>query len=334
MDSAGPVMGSSWGSRLTARQAAFRDNTRTPVNTWKIRLLAAALAPLLLTGCRTTGARIAAGAFAGSGDVMARDDDPELVRGAIPFALKTMEGLHAEIPEDDGLVLSLTSSYTQYTWAFVLQDADLAEMAGRSVEAREGHERARKLFLRARDYGLQGLEMRYKGITARLLSARGLEPALDLLEASDAPLLYWTAAAWALAIANGKSDMKLVSELPAPVAMMRRGMALAPMFDHGAFQEFFVTYEGGRSAADGGGPAVAKAYLDRAVQLSGGKKLGTLVSYAESVLVQQQNRAEFERVLQQVLAADVDAAPEFRLANVLAQRRARALLAHADDLFA
>jgi predicted anti-sigma-YlaC factor YlaD len=277
---------------------------------------------------------IAAGAFAGSGDVMARDEDPELVRDAIPFALKTMEGLRAELPDDEALLLSLTSSFTQYAWAFVLQDADLAEMAGRSVEAREGHERAKKLFLRARNYGLRALELRYKGITARLLSARDLDPALALLEVSDVPLLYWTAAAWALAISNGKSDMQLVSELPAPVAMMRRGMALDPSFDRGAFQEFFVTYEGGRSAADGGGAAVARAYLDRALQLSEGKKLGALVSFAESALVQQQNRAEFERVLQQVLAADVNAAPQYRLANVLAQRRARALLAHVDDLFA
>jgi len=252
----------------------------------------------------------------------------------VPFGLKTMEGLLAEIPEDSGLLLSLASSYTQYSWAFVLQDADMAEMAGRSVEAREGHDRARKLFLRARDYGLRALELRYQGITARLLSARDLAPALALLEAGDAPLLYWTAAAWALAISNGKSDMQLVSELPAPVAMMRRGMALDFSYDHGAFPEFFVTYEGGRKVSDGGGAGVAKAYLDRALQLSGGKKLGALVGYAESALVQQQDRAEFERVLQQVLAADVDAAPQYRLANILAQRRARALLAHADDLFA
>ena len=303
------------------------------MNTWKNRLLAAALAPLFLTACRTAGAKIAAGAFAGSGDVMARDGDPELVRAAVPFGLKTMEGLLTELPEDDGLLLSLTSSFTQYAWAFVLQDADMDEMAGRSVEARAGHERAKKLFLRARDYGLRALELRYRGITARLLSARDLAPALALLEARDTPLLYWTAAAWALAISNGKSDMKLVSELPAPVAMMRRGMALDDSFDQGAFQEFFVTYEGGRSPADGGGAAVARAYLDRALQLSGGKKLGALVGYAESALVQQQNRTEFERVLRQVLAADVNAAPEFRLANILAQRRARALLDHADDLF-
>jgi predicted anti-sigma-YlaC factor YlaD len=304
------------------------------VNTWKNRLLAAALAPLLLGGCRAAGAKIAAGAFAGSGDVMARDDDPELVRAAVPFGLKTMEGLLAEIPGDDRLLLSLTSSFTQYAWAFVLQDADLDEMAGRTAQAREGHERARKLFLRARNYGLRGLEEHYPGISAALLSIRDLGPTLAQVEEADVPLLYWTAAAWALAIANGKSDMQLVSELPAPVAMMRRGMALDDTFDRGAFPEFFVNYEGGRSAADGGGPVVARAYLERARQLSGGKKLGVLVSYAESVLVRQQNRGEFERTLNQVLAADVNAAPEYRLANILAQRRARALLDHADDLFA
>jgi hypothetical protein len=303
------------------------------VKTWKNRLLVVALAPFFLAGCRAAGAKIAAGAFAGSGDVMARDDDPELVRAAVPFGLKTMEGLLAEIPEEDRLLLSLTSSFTQYAWAFVLQDADMAELEGRLVQSREGHERAKKLFLRARDYGLRALEGRYPGVSKKLLSARDLGPVLAQMKPEDVPLLYWTAAAWALAISNGKSDMGLVSELPAPVAMMRRGMALDDTFDHGAFQEFFVNYEGTRSVADGGGPTVARAYLERAQKLSGGKKLGVLVSYAETVLVHQQDRAEFERVLRQVLATDVSAPSSFRLANVLAQRRARALLDHADDLF-
>ena len=46
-----------------------------------------------------------------------------------------------------------------------------------------------------------------------------------------------------------------------------------------------------------------------------------------------QDRPEFERVLKQVLEADPGAEPRFRLANVFAQRRAKALLARADDLF-
>ncbi len=291
-------------------------------------------APLLLLGCRTTGAKIAASAFTGSGDTFARDEDPELVRDAVPFALKTMESLLATIPDDVDLLRALAANFTQYGYAFVDQDADLAELDGKSAEARAGHERARKLFLRARDYGLRGLDELYPGISARLRAARDLGPALARVKEKDADLLYWTAAAWALAIADGKSDMQLVSELPAPVAMMRRGLALDPTFEHGAFDEFFVTYEGGRSVADGGGPAVARAHMERALALSGGKKLGVRVAWAETVLVQGQDRAAFEAELRRVLAFDVDSAPEYRLANLIAQRRARALLAHLDDLFA
>jgi predicted anti-sigma-YlaC factor YlaD len=304
------------------------------VKPWKNRLLVAVTAPLLLLGCRTTGAKIAASAFTGSGDTFARDEDPELVREAVPFALKTMESLLATIPDDVELLTALAANFTQYGYAFVDQDADLAELEGKTAEARAGHERARKLFLRARDYGLRGLEELYPGISARLRAARDLGPALARVKEKDADLLYWTAAAWALAISDGKSDMQLVSELPAPVAMMRRGLALDPTFEHGAFDEFFVTYEGGRKAADGGGPAVARAHLERAMALSGGKKLGVRVAWAETVLVQEQDRAAFEAELRRVIAFDADSAPEYRLANLIAQRRARALLAHLDDLFA
>jgi predicted anti-sigma-YlaC factor YlaD len=304
------------------------------VKPWKNRLLAAAFAPLLLAGCKTTGAKIAASAFTGSGDTFARDGDPELVRDAVPFALKTMESLLATIPDDVELLKALAANFTQYAYAFVQQDADLAEMQGRTAEAKAGRDRARKLFLRGRDYGMRALQELYPGLPAKLLAVRDLGPALGRVKKEDADVLYWTAAAWAMAISDGKSDMQLVSELPAPVAMMRRGLELDEAFGAGSFHEFFVTYEAGRSPADGGGPAVARKHYDRAMAISGGRKLGPRVSLAEGVLVQEQDRAAFEKLLNEVLAFDVDSAPEFRLANLIAQRRARALLANADDLFA
>jgi predicted anti-sigma-YlaC factor YlaD len=304
------------------------------VTSRKNRLLAVVLAPFALAGCKSIAVNAAADAVSASGDTYARDDDPELVKGAVPFGLKTMEGLLEETPEHEGLLRSLTSGFTQYGYAFVLQDAELAEMDGRSAEAKAGRDRARKLFLRARAYGLRGLEQKYPGLSARLLAARDLEEPLARVKKEDVPLLYWTGAAWALAISTGRSDMELVASLPAPVAMMRRGLALDETFDAGAFHEFFVTYDGGRSEAEGGGARRAREHLDRAQALSQGQKLGPLVAYAEAVLVLGQDRAEFERVLRQVLAFDVDTAPRYRLANVLAQRRARALLGHTDDLFA
>jgi predicted anti-sigma-YlaC factor YlaD len=45
------------------------------------------------------------------------------------------------------------------------------------------------------------------------------------------------------------------------------------------------------------------------------------------------DRAEFERLLDRALAVDADAAPEFRLANLIAQRRAAWLRTRVDELF-
>jgi predicted anti-sigma-YlaC factor YlaD len=289
--------------------------------------------PAGLAGCRSIATRALAGAVAGSGDTYASDDDPELVRAAVPFGLKTMEALLQEHPEHDGLLTGLSSGFTQYAYAFVQQDADAADLDGKAADVRALRARARKLYLRARDYGLRGLEVRRPGLPARLRAMKDLGAALARADKDDVPLLYWTAASWALAIATAKDRMDLVAELPATEAMMARALALDEAFDAGAVHEFFIAYDAARSEAAGGGIERATAHYQRALALSGGGKLGPSVNFAESVCVQKQDRAEFTRLLEQVLKADAEAEPRWRLANIIAQRRARLLLAHADDLF-
>jgi predicted anti-sigma-YlaC factor YlaD len=312
-------------------------NSRPGLPSLKRVVLATALSvtAAAFSGCRSVGLSIAANAMTGTSTTYAADDDPELVRDAVPFGLKTMEGVLEGKPRHEGLLTSLASGFTQYAYAFVQQDADAADLDGKLERARAGRDRARKLLLRAREYGLRGLDVRHEGLAAKLRA--GGAGARDALKAADdkadVPLLYWTAAAWALAISNGKTDMALVAELPAPVAMMERALALDETWDAGAIHEFFVTYDATRSAAEGGGPDRAKAHLDRALALSMNKKLSPRVSWAEGVLVQKQDRAEFTRVLEEVLRANAEETPQYRLANVLAQRRAQVLLAHADDLF-
>jgi hypothetical protein len=114
---------------------------------------------------------------------------------------------------------------------------------------------------------------------------------------------------------------------------MDRALALDEAWEEGTIHEFYVSYDATRSAAEGGGPERARAHLDRALALSMNKKLGPLVAWAEGVLVQRQDRKEFTRVLEEVVRADPGREKRYTLANIIAQRRARALLAHADDLF-
>jgi predicted anti-sigma-YlaC factor YlaD len=304
---------------------------QSSTNLLRAALLAALLLPL--AGCGGLASRLAARALTSGGDAYGSDDDPELVRAAVPFGLKTMEGVLESQPRDERLLLALTSGFTQFGYAFVASDADAADLAGRLAEAKALHERARHLFLRARDYGLRALDQRQEGLGLRLRQARDPAAVLAAAQREDVPYLYWTASAWVLAIVNGKGDMGLVAELPVPVAMMERAIALDEPWGEGALHEFFLSYRATQTVAEGGGPDKVKAHLDRALALSLNKKLGPRVAYAEGLLVQAQDRAAFTATLEDVLRADPGETPRHRLANVLSQRRARLLLDHVDDLF-
>jgi len=75
-------------------------------------------------------------------------------------------------------------------------------------------------------------------------------------------------------------------------------------------------------------------HFDRQVVLTKGQLASPFVSLAETVSVQRQDRAEFESMLQRALAIDSDARPEWRLQNLISQRRARWLLGRENDLIA
>ena len=92
------------------------------------RLLLTALILLgAQSGCRRWVVNLAADALVTGGSTFASDDDPELVKAAIPYGLKFMEGLLSESPRHKGLLLALARGFTQYSYAFVQQEADELE---------------------------------------------------------------------------------------------------------------------------------------------------------------------------------------------------------------
>src|ERR1043165_8011025 len=119
----------------------------------------AAMLLLLLTAPGCSIKRMAVNklgdALAGGGTTFASDDDPELVKAAVPFSLKLMESLLAESPKHKGLLFAASSGFTQYAYAFVQQDAE--ELEEKDVAAaQEMRHRAARLYLRARNYALRG----------------------------------------------------------------------------------------------------------------------------------------------------------------------------------
>ena len=191
--------------------------------------------------------------LANSGTTYAADDDPDLVGQALPFSLKLVEGLLAESPEHRRLLFTAASGFTEYAYIYVQQEADLIEKQDLD-KATALRNRARRLYLRARGYGLRGLDVRTHGFSRKLRDDPA--SAVGLANMSDVPLLYWTAAAWGAAVGLSEDNAGLIAD-----------------------------------------QRIVEALIDRA------------------------------------LALDPDARPEWRLQNLVVQRRARWLLATEDDLF-
>lgn len=287
---------------------------------------------LILPGCSLQKLAVdrLGNALAESSSVYATDDDPDLVGAALPFGLKTIEGLLAQSPHNRGLLLAAASGFTQYAYGFVQTEADFIEDTDltRAISLRE---RALRLYRRALGYGIRGLDEVQPGFTDLLKS--NPEKALAPLGKKDVALLYWTAAAWGAAISLDKTDPALAAGLPRVEALIRRAFELDAEFGEGVLYDFMIVYDGGRPAAGGGSIDRARESLARAVQMSGGRRAAPLVSFAETVDVSIQDRLEFKGLLDRALAINIDDAPDQRLSNIIAQRRARWLLGRMDRLF-
>jgi predicted anti-sigma-YlaC factor YlaD len=228
-----------------------------------------------------------------------------------------MESLLAETPHNHALLTAAARGFTQYSYGWIDSDAD--------------PERAKHLYLRARDYGMRALAESIDNFAVRMASDP--KAAMRLAKKRDVEALYWTASAWGLAIARSKDDLDLLGDLPAVEALITRAAELDPTFGDGAIDTFLMTYEASRSGVSKESEARAREHFRLATERSKGLSASPYVAAAEAFAIPAQDRGEFEKLLARAANVDPNARPEWRLENILAQRRAQWLLAHADDFF-
>jgi hypothetical protein len=269
-------------------------------------------------------------AMSGGGSAYESDADVALIGDALPFSLKLLDSLIAESPAHRGLLLAGSRAYLVYAYGFVGFEADrLARVdVDRSNAARA---RAHALSMRAFGYATRGLETRHRGLGARLAAdPAGSVQVVD--DARDVDLLHAAAASLALAIGNAKRDASMLARLPEVDALLARALALDEAWNEGALHELAVTWRAARPGAFERVPV--DAHFARALVLSRGTRAALFVAYAEAVAVREQDRHLFESLVGRALAVDIEARPNERLQNALAQRRALWLAGLADRLFA
>jgi len=282
----------------------------------------------MLGGCsiKQTVVNYAGDAISGGGGVWSSDEDPQLIKEALPFALKTNESLLEVSPGHMGLLEATATGFLAYA-LLVKEEADRIEAEDLKA-ARKLNFRASKLFIRGRDHALRALDQRYPGFTAALATNR--EATLGHAEAEDAPFLFLAGAGWAGALSADTGNLGLVADFPTAGALVQRVLEVDDAFNEGSAHEFMISFEASRP---GGSFETARKHYNRALKLSGGNRASVYLALAEAVSVGEQDVNEFRAMLKAARAVDVDEAPNSRLLNIVAQERAEWLEARIPDLF-
>jgi predicted anti-sigma-YlaC factor YlaD len=263
--------------------------------------------------------------------VFTGDEDPALIGSALPFALKLYESLLEADPDNTKLLLATGKAFCLYAYAYVQAPAEM--LPDHEFEMKEAAlMRAKKLYLRGRDYILHALSIMNKDFYTAL-QENETDKALSYIKEKQVPWLYWAGAAWLGAITTDPFDMELMIGHPTAIGFIMKVVEIDESYDNGSAHELLVSYYGSIPDAMGGSEEKARFHYGKALEYSGGLKAGPHLALAASVCVSRQYPDEFKELLNKVLEIDVDEETENRLLNIIAQQKAKWLLEHLEDYF-
>lgn len=269
-----------------------------------------------LSGCASL-TRSAAADFAGDLAAAILDqDDPELVRESLPAYLLILDSLAAPADADPAVLDAAARLYAAYAVVFVTDPARARALAGR---ARTYGRRA----LCASSRQACGLEtLPFDSFAARLAAVP---------PAAAGPLMGYAIGSLAY-VRVASDDWDALADLPRIEALLQRVLALGDATQAPAANTYLGILTTLRPPALGGQPERGRAYFEQALALTEGRDLSVKVEYARGYARLVYDRELHDRLLQEVLVAQVHQ-PGLTLFNVLAVRQARELLAGADDYF-
>jgi predicted anti-sigma-YlaC factor YlaD len=264
----------------------------------------------------------------GSSSVFTGDSDPQLVGGALPFAIKVYEALLDSTPKHQGLRLVTGSLFVMYANAFVQGPAEM--LPGEEWRRREDElKRAKQLYLRGAEILYGALDLKYKGFSKAGADEKAFQSLLEKCRKEDVGLLYWTVAGGMAAYSLDLLDFELSARIPEWGMMIKRAYELDPDYNGAALDEFLVIYYASLPEVMGGDKERAKEHFNRAQEKTGGASTGAYISYAQSICVPAQDYEAYKDNLEKALAVDPDANVPARLVTVINQRKARWLLYNA-----
>ncbi len=155
--------------------------------------------------------------------------------------------------------------------------------------------------------------------------------AVSVTTADDIPCMYWMATAlgkWAKLNGIAKS----LKHLPTVKAFIGKVSADAPDYYYAAGDRYWGAYYAVVPSFAGQDLDKSRAHFEKSIAASPGY-LATKVLMAENLAVKKQDKALYEKLLNEVIAADPNAIPAIAPENIIEQAKAKDLLSRADEFF-
>jgi len=283
-----------------------------------LKLAALPLAAFFCIGCAKMALRASPSLIPGMAQAVFEECDPDLARDALPAQLKIMEGLLQTDPSNTRILTALSMGYAGYAMLFVEES---------------GPERASRLYVRARDYGIRALGPHGRELFTGPREPEGMHAALARLEPSRMEALLWTALAWNAWIHLNLDSPSALADLPAAQACVERALQIDPNYLHGVPHLLMGTILSAKPVLLGGDPSRARAHFDAAMAGTDGAFLLVPYYYARYYAVSAQDRQLFVKLLKGIVQSPHDRLKDVCLINAVMKQKAARLLDRSEDFF-
>ena len=300
----------------------------------RLRSAVAVLCLIALGGCDVAKftADSTAGLFTRAAPAFEAYWDYDLAGEALPATIVQFEGILRVVPDNDAILAQLSQAYVAYAYGWIEAEVEALEFEGEYDQADTQRRRTKTMYVRALDLTRHRIRLRNEDIDLAVRgSVEDLEAWLNgaFVEKEDAEMLLWHGYAWGSYINSAKDDMEAVADLPYAKAFVVRSIELNPDYYNAAGYTFMGVATASEMAGD---MDEAKVYFEKALAATERRALQAQVNMARHWAVKQGDRALFDSLLEEVMAAH-DPLPEARLANRMARERASMYLDNADQLF-
>ncbi|HEC12016.1 MAG TPA: hypothetical protein ENI80_02000 [Acidiferrobacteraceae bacterium] len=283
---------------------------------YSLHIIVTAAILTLLSACTSLVNSATATMATNLSSAILNSDDPQTVADGAPAYLLLLDSMLRNKPDKPQLLRSAATLYSAYARVFV-----------------KDKRRVQRMSKHALGYAIRAVCVENKAAChLHQMNFTDYQALLDTLSQEDVPGWYILGVAWAGWIDANRQDWSTMAELPRVEAIMDRLATLDGSFKQGGPHLYLGILSTLLPPALGGKPAMGRRHFEKADSIAKGKNLIIKVMFAEKYA-----RLVFDQDLHDALLNEVISAnpivPDLTLMNILAQQRARELLATGQDYF-